>query len=207
MLVKQILFEREREVRVDLTSLNAHDFTSQWQELNTKLELDPGAKLINFDLFYDRKGEVQKLSYELVERNKDGFLYDYIDYDLQKSKVKVNRHQLDAPWMRYDETIAARYFFERLNETELTLLHPNNDDPIRHLQLNEDGTRVVYAMKDIKKYRIDRNQLHEILDSQLPIEGYWLLVCGMSEKAGPDFVSSCEDRIDYFLDARMGEGT
>ncbi|CAN7744266.1 hypothetical protein LJR153_006509 [Paenibacillus sp. LjRoot153] len=205
LIVESFIFERERGIRVNASQFNEHDYSEHWQEIANKLVMDEQAKVEDFRLFYNQRGEVQKLSYEVVGRSKDDFIYYYVDYDLAASTALVKKQKIEGPWIQYDRSIAARYFFERLDDMDLTVIKPNNNDPIRQLRVHESGTRVNYAMKATKKYRIDKDQIQEISDEQLPIEGYWLSVCGMSEEAAPDFVASCEDRVDYILDARTSD--
>ncbi|KRF07096.1 hypothetical protein ASG89_17225 [Paenibacillus sp. Soil766] len=207
LIVESIIFEREREIAVTISPLNEHDYGEHWQEMASKLEIeDELAKLEDFHLFYNQQGDVQKLSYEVVgRRSKDDFIYYYVDYDLAASKALVKKQRIEGPWIQYNRSIAVNYFFERLDEMDLTVIKPNNNDPIRQMRIQENGGRINYAMKGTLKYRIDKGQIREISDAQLPVEGYWLTVCGMSVDAAPDFVASCEDRVDYVLDARTSD--
>jgi hypothetical protein len=202
LIVENLVFERQRGISVNTTPLKAHDYVTQWDEMVTKLQMDSEAKMADFHLFYNQNGDVLKFSYEVVGRDdKDHFIYYYLNYDLAHSKAIVKKQKIDGPWIQYDRSVTGRYFFGRLNEMDLTVMKPNNEDPIRQLRLHVDGSRMTYGMKENKKYRIDQAQIREITDEQLPVKGYWLSVCGMSEDASPDFVSSCDDRIDYILEA------
>ncbi|MDR6555632.1 hypothetical protein [Paenibacillus qinlingensis] len=207
VIVESLVFEKEHRIQVNVAQLNEHDYSDHWQGIATTLGMDEQAKLEDFQLFYNAQGEVQKLSYEVVWRRpgKHDFIFYYIDYDLITSKAIVKKQKIEGPWLQYDRSIPVSYFFKRLDEMDLTIMKPNNDDPIRYMRVHENGARMTYAIKSMMKYRIDKDQIHEITDTQLPVEGYWLSVCGMAEEAAPDFASSCEDRIDYILDARTSD--
>ncbi|KRE65604.1 hypothetical protein [Paenibacillus sp. Soil750] len=207
LIVESSIFEREHSILVNVAQLNEHHYSEHWQVIVTTLEMDEQAKLQDFHVYYNPQGEVQKLSYEVVWRRpgKQDFIYYYVDYDLITSNAIVKKQKIEGPWLQYDRSIPVKYFFERLDEMDLRIMKPNNDDPIRYMRIHESGSRMTYAIKNRMKYRIDKDQIHEISDAQLPVEGYWLSVCGMSQDAAPDFVSSCEDRIDYVLDARMSD--
>jgi hypothetical protein len=203
-VAENYLFERPREIPVTEMQSSAVDFTGLWKAIALNIHVTSGARMESFEVVLNKQGEIRMLSYDFVERVQDGFIYYDVDYDPEHKKATAKRHKIKGQWLQYDRSISTEYFFKRLNEFDLMQIKPIGDHPFHKLQLRENGTRISYAIKEAKKYRIDTDKIYEISNTQLPVKGYWISACGMSEGDEPHFNSPCEDNADYFFDAEVG---
>lgn len=118
--------------------------------------------------------------------------------------------QLDRLRLKFVERERKGYVYynaelnERFDSFELANLRPSGMDyPLYRMEMR-DGGYASYAIKDEEKYVIEEDGLVQLANEQLPVNGFWLRVCGSNEVFGQREYYNCEANADFFFDAIYG---
>ncbi|XEC95929.1 hypothetical protein AB6A23_05015 [Paenibacillus tarimensis] len=191
--VQNYWFERPRSVVSEGDNLYSYDFESNWSMVQKEFDINYDARLEKFEVGYEKDGLINELRYEFLERELEGYIYYRVKVKAAEQASVVERQRIEGPWFQYDRSAAVSRFFEQLNAVDLRKIKPGRD--FHYYILSAEGARTAYAIEDATKYILRDGQIIEITNSQLPIEGYWLKVCGAYGDPG------CSERTDYFFDA------
>lgn len=201
--VDEYIYERSREVAGASNNIFQVSFTKDWITIKDQMEIDPDARLENFKAEYEKNGQIIRLSYDLVSRSEDGFIYYDIGFSSETKEYTIRRHKVGDQWLQYDRSVFASRFFEVLDQAQVRNL------PLKHSFeeniLTSDGEMTSYAVEDRYKYLIQGKEIKEITNDQLPIKGYYITSCGIDKThgvpSGSTISYSCENEADYFFDA------
>lgn len=193
-------YERTLGVEVETDNMFTQSFSDLWLAVETKLGVDPGARLEQFEASYHKDGQIAGLRMEFVERQAEGYVYYEAELNGKGNRLNVNRHRIDGTWLQYDRAIEMRRFAERIDSFDIAQLKPAKTYSFYRLETQEVGY-VTYGIKDAETYVIEEDEVALLPADRLPVTGFWLSVCAAAappeHRTGP---FSC-DRADFIFDA------
>jgi hypothetical protein len=201
--VENYLYERPREAAVSSENMFEIQFTNDWNRIRDQLGIDPNARLEDFRAEYQRNGQIEKLSYDVIGHSDDEYIYYEIAYSSETNTYTIERRKVGDRWLQYDRTVLASRFFEVLDQVQVrTLSRYHSSDG--NILLRSDGQMDNYAIEDTKKYLIQENELTAIANDKLPVTGYSINTCEraltMKTPSGPVSTSGCINQTDFFFD-------
>ncbi|WP_127585743.1 hypothetical protein [Paenibacillus koleovorans] len=198
------VFEQSRHLAMPVMQLDMFGFAAQWKLVSGSSGVSSDvARMETFELVFGHDGSVRRVLYEVVEPSQDGFVLYKVDYKEGAKAASVSRKRLGSQWLQYANAMEAGYFFERLDDMELSVVRPAGEYPFRKLTLHENGASITYSIADTPKFVIYYGGMTAIRDTQLPVQGHWLSACGLTavEREGP--YSPCDNRSDYIFDVEF----
>lgn len=203
--VEEYIYEYPREVAASSSNIYEVQFTNDWTAIKDHMQIDPSAHLENFHAQYQKDGEIERLSYNVVSRSGDGFILYDVDYLAKTKEYSIQRTKVGDQWGQFDRTVFAARFFEVLDQAQVRQLSDPNGDEGNYLI--SDGEMNSYAVKKSNKYSIQGDEINEITNDQLPIKGYYITTCARPQMQEETATSSgsarshgCEQQVDYFFD-------
>lgn len=169
-----------------------------WRMLAAQTPVSERAKLLDYETVVSESGEVAELNFIVVDREAGGYVHTEAAYDAEKELLHLRRTGPMEEWLQYDRQIDAERFFARVEDDELMRLRPGRHHPYVKLKLMEDGTQANYGIRGRPTFEVAEGGTRGIADERLPVQGYWLSVCGMAS-ADPLF-GGCEDVADYLFE-------
>lgn len=195
--VERELFERPRQVVAASSNMFQVHFKNDWNTIKDRIEIHPNARLVYFRADYQKNGQIDRLSYDVVT----GFGADFARYDIHFS-TETNTYTIhpreidDDEGTEYDQFVPAAKFFEVLDDVQIRNL--TLDKEYERYTLRSDGDWFEDASKYQSKYVINGNEIEPTSKA----EGYFFTLCGRvarSESPGGEAVStSCETEADFY---------
>lgn len=197
----------DRTVEVDASAANLYelDFKRDWEAIKTRLELTDGAKLEDLKLYYEDDGSIREYRFRLVQQESEpkaeaeNFSYYRVDFSPQNNKYMIKPSRLER-WAQYDRMAAAERLFEIVSGVDANRFIPmvksaDLSEKYEWYVLSSRGELTHYGVEDRVKYQLRENRLEnggenrpgnwpekrlETFDnSQLPVTGHYLSLCGM----------------------------
>lgn len=194
--VEEYWFERPREIAGSSHNIFQVQFIRDWATLKDQMEIDPDARLENFKAEYQKNGQITRLSYDLISHTDNGFIQYDVAFSSETKEYTIRRQNIGEQWLQYDRLIFASRFFEVLDE--IGVRNVSFDPPFERNILISEGEMTSYAIEDRQKFMIQGNELHEVTNDDLPIEGYYITSCA---KGKTDAMSSgCVNIVEYLFD-------
>lgn len=202
--VQEYWYERPRDIAASSANMYQVPFAKDWLTIQEQLDIDPDARLEKFRAEYHKDGEIIRLSYDAVGRSDHEFVYYDIDFSSETQAYTVKRRKVGPQWLQYDRSVFASRFFEVFDEVQVRNLTP--EPSFDRIILNSDGEEVKYAIEDRKKLLIEGIEIRELMNDELPVEGYTISACGRTTYETTSSYtrsSGCLGDVDYFFDALL----
>jgi len=199
--VQEYWYERPREIAASSANMYQVPFAKDWLTIQEQLDIDPDARLEKFRAEYQKDGEIIRLSYDAVGQSDNEFVYYDIDFSTETQAYTVKRRKVGPQWLQYDRSVFASRFFEVFDEVQVRNLSP--EDSFDRIILNSDGEFTSYAIEKGKKYLIRGEEIRELTNEELPVEGYTISTCGRTTYETTSSYtrsSGCLGDVDYFFD-------
>lgn len=178
-----------RPIETTALSINLFDNTlgRDWVTIKEKLKVDE-VRVDNFQVDFERDGDIRSLRYRLVG-NKDGGLV-YYDIDLVPSKrAYIIRPAKIDQWMQYPQLISADQFFNLIKDLKARQILPQTEYAWYSAQLQGSINR--YDSKNSSNYMLLTKQgVKSIGEDDLPRQGLFLTVFGMVDTSNTNSSSS-----------------
>lgn len=202
--IEEYIYERPREIAASSSHPFQVDFNEDWAMIQKKFEVNSDARLDDFRAEYQKNGQLEELSYDIVARSENGFvLYDVV-YSPEKNRYTVRRRNVGDQWLQYERSVLASRFFEVVDDVQNRALSQQQSSQATIL-IDSDGQLVSYGIRHRDKYRIDDDDIQPIADDSLPVTGYTISTCeriDMSDSTtGVTRSRGCIHPVDYVFDA------
>ncbi|OIU70233.1 hypothetical protein [Rossellomorea aquimaris] len=193
-------YEWPRKVALKETNFYDGSLLEEWNNIKEKLDVesDYGVKLTDIRMVIDKAGNYESLDLSIVEDGPPETVYYRIRLSEDGETVDVKRTKRDAEDWGQTPYSEADFVFSQLDLITKPML---NHDSVNYYELNSDGQRMGYAVKDQKNYRVDTAGKKELKDSELPVDGIAVGVCGT--EGGIDehgMILECDNFEHYLFD-------
>ncbi|RED29954.1 hypothetical protein DES34_105171 [Brevibacillus brevis] len=200
--VERELFERPRDAVAASNNMFQVDFTNDWMTIRDQIKIDEYARLVYFRADYQKSGQIDRLSYYVVDiSEKDSVYYD-INFSADTNRYTIRAEKIGVEGLEYVEFVEASRFFEVLDEVQVRNL--SLEQPFEGYTLRFDGEWIKDANEYQQKYVILGKEIKTITRDQLPTEGYPINVCGKGKPyelpTGSGVANRCEANADFFFD-------
>ncbi|MCA1056143.1 hypothetical protein LCM10_14175 [Rossellomorea aquimaris] len=169
--------EWPRKVTLEHTNFYEGSLLEEWEKIKKELDVENeyGIKLTDFRMVISKEGEYERLDLSLVDESYPEVVHYTIRLSADGESLKVRRRKTDAEqWGQnsYTEAAFALTQFDLINKSML------DDGSMNYYELNSDGQRMGYDVRDQKNFRIDTAGKKELKNSELPVNAITLDVCG-----------------------------
>lgn len=203
------MYERPRTVAGSSSDIYVVSFTNDWNDIQNQMSIDSNAHLENFEAEYQKDGRIVAMSYHVVSRSEDGFIYYDIRFSPETKAYTIKRRHVGDQWLQFDRTVLASRLFEVIDQAKVRNM--SVETPIEGtIQISSEGEMTTYAIKHRQKYLIQGNEIRELASDELPITGYYITSCARvrayDTSASPDSSSGstsshgCQNKASYFFD-------
>jgi hypothetical protein len=194
------LYEWPRKVELQDSNFYSGSMVEEWENIKEEFDIksDYGVRITNFRTIISHEGKFENLEVSFVEDN-DPYLIYYTFKLLDGGKsVEVKRNKVENNhWEGLFYTEAQNL----LANIDLITKPMLNGEEFNYYELRTDGQRVGYAARDQEKFSIGTNGKEKIENSQLPVDGILLEVCGTSGTiVSYGFITKCDTHEHYIMD-------
>jgi hypothetical protein len=175
--VEREWYERPRTVTLQETNFYEGSLLEEWKKIKKELEVENeyGVKLTNFRVVIDKQGEYKVLDISMVDESHPYTVFYKITLSRDGEAVRINRSRYEAKQWGTSPYTEADFVLTQFDLVTKSMLI---DDGMNYYQLESDGQRMGYAVRDRKNFRIDTAGKKELQDSVLPVDGIVVDVCG-----------------------------
>ena len=185
-----------REVKISNVSAEELGIAGIWELVVAQSLVSEQARLHTFQTNLSKSGEINELTFQVVERSSQTYVHYRISYDVAEQKLTLRRSSSDS-WLQFDQQLLTHDFFDQLSEWKVLNVVASKSSNVR-LQLMQE-TVVNYHIENRQRFGIDGKGLYVIADEQLPVQGLWLSACDRTVLSDGQY-SGCDNYIDYLLD-------
>lgn len=207
--VDTYMYERPRTVAGSSGNMYLVNFTNDWNNIQNQMSIDTNAHLENFEAEYQKDGRIVELSYNLVSRSEDGFIYYDIRFSPETNAYTIKRRNVGDQWLQFDRTVLASRLFEVMDQAKVRNM--SVEAPMEGaIQISSEGEMTSYAIKHRQKYLIQGNEIRELASDELPITGYYITSCARARaydtssssgsRTGSTSSHGCQNEANYFFD-------
>ncbi|XXM72083.1 hypothetical protein ACQ0QQ_20805 [Lysinibacillus sphaericus] len=191
-------YEWPRKVTLQETNFYEGSLLDEWDHIKRELDVENeyGVKLTDFRMVIDEQGEYESLDLSIVDEDHPETVFYRIRLSEDGDSVNVKRTKWDAEEWGPTPYTEADFVFSQLDLITKPML---NDEHMNYYELNSDGQRMGYAVKEVNNYRVDTAGKKELKDSELPVDGIAVDVCGT--EGGIDehgMIFEC-DKVEHYL--------
>jgi hypothetical protein len=175
--VEKEWYERPRTVMLQQTNFYEGSLLDEWKNIKKELDVDNeySVKLTDFRMVIDKQGEYEVLDLSMVDESHPYTVFYKITLSGDGEAVRVNRSRYESEQLGTSTYTEADFVLTQFDLVTKSML---NDDRMNYYQLESDGQRMGYAVRDRKNFRIDTAGKKELQDSELPVDGIVVDVCG-----------------------------
>lgn len=185
-----------REVKISNVSAEELGIAGIWELVVAQSLVSEQARLHTFQTNLSKSGEINDLTFHVVERSSQTYVHSRISYESAEQKLTLRRSSSDS-WLQFDQQLLTHDFFDQLSEWKVLNVVASKSSNVR-LQLMQE-TVVNYHIENRQRFGIDGKGLYVIADEQLPVQGLWLSACDRTVLSDGQY-SGCDNYIDYLLD-------
>ncbi len=152
-------------------------------------------KFFNANIFeMDFEKEWAVVLFQLIGAYPDDFMHYWVKVNPKSNEYIIEGQRVEE-WLHYGRQLPASEFFSTLSVLDIKKLMPT--DECAWYFINSTAKQSKYAVEEKKTYLIRDNKLIEIINEQLPIEGYYLIAGGFRKISETDYVGV--EEVDYFF--------
>ncbi|MFC0270420.1 hypothetical protein ACFFIX_02965 [Metabacillus herbersteinensis] len=173
------LYEWPRKVQLQDTNFYSGSMVEEWENIKEEFEImdDYGVKITDFRTVISDEGKFKNLEITLVEDAHPYMIYYTLNLLDDGKSVKVKRKKVEEnQWEGLNHT-EAHYLLANIDLITKPML---NDEEIKYHEIRTDGQRMGYDVREQAKFSVDTSGKEKIENSQLPVDGILVEVCGTS---------------------------
>ncbi|WP_367903428.1 hypothetical protein [Paenibacillus sp. PL2-23] len=194
--------------RAELKEISADELGHEglWRMIAAQTLLSQQAKVDQYEAVVANDGQLRTQKLHLVDRDQEGrYVHVEAFYEAVDQTVLVKRYTTES-WVQHSRSIAASYFFERVESLGLTRLKPDEGEyNLVGLELMGYGAQVHYGIVNGHTFGVDEDGAYAIeVNVNQPVQGIWLYACGIRDNRDPFSFSTCDNQTDYLFDIEGG---
>lgn len=173
------LYEWPRKVQLQDTNFYSGSMVGEWENIKEEFEImdDYGVKITDFRTVISHEGKFKNLEMSLVEDAHPYMIYYTLNLLDDGKSVEVKRKKVESNQWEDSHYVEAHYLLANIDLITKPML---NNEEITYYELRTDGQRNGYAIREQMKFSIDTSGKEKIENSQLPVDGILVEVCGTS---------------------------
>jgi hypothetical protein len=203
--VEKEWYERPRTVTLQETNFYEGSLLEEWKNIKRELDVENeyGVKLTNFRVVIDKQGEYEVLDLSIVDESHPYTFFYRIRLSGEGKAVRVNRSRYEAEQRGTSPHTEADFVLTQFDLVTKPML---KDDRINYYQLESDGQRMGYAVRDRNNFRVDTAGKKELKDSELPVDAIVVDVCGTEGTIDEHgMIFGCHKNEHYLFDVMERE--
>ncbi|MGR3762562.1 hypothetical protein [Rossellomorea sp. NS-SX7] len=198
-------YERPRTVTLQQTNFYEGSLLEEWKNIKKELDVQNvyGVKLTNFRVVIDKQGNYERLDLSMIDESHPYTVFYWIRLSEDGEAVKVKRSRYEAEQWRTSPHTEVDFVLTQFDLITESML---KDDRMNYYELNSDGQRMGYAVRDRENFRVDTAGKKELQNSELPVDGIVVDVCGTDgaiDEHGTIF--ECDKNEHYLFDVMERE--
>jgi hypothetical protein len=191
----EIIYEWPVKVPVSSSHLYELDFSKDWGKIQRKLGLREGGQIDDFEIKYEENGRINSLKYKII--NSDELVVYYVNLLIESNAYKIKPQKIDGR-IHNNHLVTGTHFFEMISKINLKEIKPVGN--CETFILDSRGKLVNYAVEDQRKYLIKENgTIEEIVNTQLPVQGYLIRSSGLSGEKNMNNQSDVCEGVMYLF--------
>ncbi len=187
------LIYSEQKVKFFNTNVFEMDFEKELAVVMQELE-DLNYVIDDFSIEFQKDGTVDRMDFQLIGAYPDDFMHYWVKVNPKSNEYIIEGQRVEE-WLHYGRQLPASEFFSTLSVLDIKKLMPT--DECAWYFINSTAKQSKYAVEEKKTYLIRDNKLIEIINEQLPIEGYYLIAGGFRKISETKYVGV--EEVDYFF--------
>jgi hypothetical protein len=197
--VETKLFEWPRKVELKDSNFYSGSMVEEWENITKEFEIDEyGVKITDFRTVITYEGKFKNLEISIIEDAYPHKVYYTLTLLDDGKSMEVRRRKVENHHWEGSPYTEAQYLFANIDLITKSML--NNED-INYYELRTDGQRMIYGIRDQVKFSVDTGGKEKIENTQLPVDGILVEVCGTSSTVDNyGHIFECETHEHYLMD-------
>lgn len=171
--------ERPRKIELEYSNFYADGFSPLYKSIQGEFNIDGATTISDFRFVIDRKGEYQYINLVLATKESSNKIMYAVEYEKGNDYLIVTKHLLEnQQWFTHEFDASPDYFFQSLDELPYSVL----ENDLMYYRFTSNGKNRGFDIEGENTFSVSNKEKVEVSDSQLPVKGIWLRVCGTNQQ-------------------------